>query len=75
MKNSINKYTKGATLNSTGTIYVLDSKVYCEGEDEISRHPKVFLQISGIKEKEPNISCPYCKQIFIFQKKDAKKYH
>ncbi len=46
------------TLNQE-IIYVDDYKVKCEGKDDATGHPRVYLEI-----KEESITCPYCSQIF-----------
>ena len=66
MQNNVNIITKGATLNEAGVIYVLSRKVSCEGPIH-SLHPKVYLHISQTEKKEDSITCPYCKQQFIFK--------
>lgn len=56
------------TLNEYKDIYVIDSKVYCEGSDANSTHPRVFLQISKLQKGfENSIKCPYCNQKFILK--------
>ena len=69
MKNQINSITSIATLNENGTIYVLKRKVACRGNNE-PFHPLVTLLIKNSENPmKDEISCPYCKQIFIYKKK------
>jgi uncharacterized Zn-finger protein len=72
MKNEVNNVIKGATLNEDGAIYVLKTKVVCEGSLEYSKHPKVYLKIPFENKKETKVVCPYCKQIFIYKSQDAR---
>lgn len=67
-----NKTLNKVTLNERKEFYVTSYKVYCEGTDANSKHPKVFLQIPSSEEiKVKSITCPYCAQKFIF-KQDGK---
>ena len=67
-----NKTLNKVTLNERRDFYVTSFKVYCEGTDANSTHPKIFLKIPANTEaREKSINCPYCAQKFIF-KKDGK---
>ena len=42
-------------------------KVSCEGQDQVSAHPKVYLEIDSDKNE---IQCPYCSKKFVFRDKN-----
>ena len=44
-------------------IYTDNHKVKCQGKEDGSGHPRVYLEI-----KEEQIICPYCSQIFKLKK-------
>lgn len=39
--------------------------VHCDGESGGSGHPRIYLKI---KESEGIVKCPYCGQVFEYQK-------
>lgn len=49
-------------MNKKDTVLVDAKKISCDGSDNVSGHPKVFLEI-----KEDKIDCPYCGKIFILK--------
>jgi len=50
-------------MNNQDIIYVENHKVTCEGHDDGSGHPRIYLEI-----KEEQITCPYCSRTFKLKK-------
>lgn len=48
------------------TKIVESRKLYCEGGNIDSGHPRVYLVIG---ENDQSVSCPYCGQVFTLHKK------
>ncbi len=50
-------------MTNQDIIYVDSHKVRCEGIDDGSGHPRIYLEI-----KNDKIECPYCSKIFKLKK-------
>jgi len=45
---------------------VSDHRVSCAGQDLVSSHPKIYLEIDS---KKSEVVCPYCSKKFVFKDK------
>lgn len=50
-------------MENKDIIYVEDHKVKCQGEEDYSGHPLVYLEL-----KEDQAICPYCSKTFKLKK-------
>ena len=44
---------------------VKERTIYCDGDDHIDGHPKIYLEIDESNE----VNCPYCNKKFIYKEK------
>jgi uncharacterized Zn-finger protein len=59
MNNPINNQ-----VNNLGAIQVNSKKVSCDGNDDKSKHPLVYLNMG----KNDSVTCPYCGKCFTINK-------
>lgn len=67
MKTDFSIFSKKENTAPNGDIYVTKKKVSCEGEVNVSLHPKVYFYINDVNK---TVSCSYCGQKFIFINKE-----
>ena len=58
-------------MDKTDIIETTKRHVACEGDGEISTHPKIYLKIGA----ENSVTCPYCSKHFILKAEAAKAPH
>ena len=42
---------------------VKERNIYCNGDDKIDGHPKIYLEI----DKDDEVTCPYCNKKFMYK--------